>query len=128
MPKKSYPGGFRLALATARALAVQEFGTCRGLKQVELRDSEGFYEMLLGNLEIEIGPDRRGSGCILIAATMRPRLECIWQLHDRDTLKRNYKEEDARKQRIRRKELEDWVSEGGPEPCHKLIDDIWNKR
>ena len=27
MPKKSYPGGFRLTLATARRLAVQEFGT-----------------------------------------------------------------------------------------------------
>ena len=30
MPKKSYPGGFRLTLATARRLAVQEFGTAKG--------------------------------------------------------------------------------------------------
>ena len=27
MAKKEYPGGFRLTLATARRLAVQEFGT-----------------------------------------------------------------------------------------------------
>lgn len=32
MPKKSYPGGFRLTLKTARALAVQEFGTAKGLE------------------------------------------------------------------------------------------------
>ena len=31
MPKKIYPGGFRLTLATARRLAVQEIGraSCR---------------------------------------------------------------------------------------------------
>ena len=29
--KKTYPGGFRLTLATARALVVQEFGTAKGL-------------------------------------------------------------------------------------------------
>lgn len=54
MPKKSYPGGFRLTLKTARALAVQEFGTCKGLKQASWHNSEGFYEMTMGNLEIEI--------------------------------------------------------------------------
>ena len=27
--KKSYPGGFRLTLETARRLAVQEFGTAK---------------------------------------------------------------------------------------------------
>ena len=32
MPKKSYPGGFRLTLATARKLAVREFGTAKGLE------------------------------------------------------------------------------------------------
>ena len=31
--KKTYPGGFWLTLATARKLAVQEFGTAKGLKQ-----------------------------------------------------------------------------------------------
>ena len=30
MAKKEYPGGFRLTLATARRLAVQEFGTAKG--------------------------------------------------------------------------------------------------
>ena len=32
MPKKSYPGDFRLTLKTARALVVQEFGTAKGLE------------------------------------------------------------------------------------------------
>lgn len=33
MPKKSCPGGFRLTLKAAKMLAIQEFGTCKGLKQ-----------------------------------------------------------------------------------------------
>lgn len=32
MSKKTYPGGFRLTLKTAQALAVQEFGTAKGLE------------------------------------------------------------------------------------------------
>ena len=69
--KKEYPGGFRLTLATARKLAVQEFGTAKGLKQGSWHNSEGFYEMTMGNLEIEIHPDMSCSGCIQIDIAMQ---------------------------------------------------------
>jgi len=128
MAKKLYPGGFRLTLATAKKLAVQEFGTAKGLKKPEWVNSEGFYEMTLGNLKIEIHPDMSGSGCIQIDVSMFNGNGHIFQLHDRDTLERYYKEEDVQRRKERREAFEEWVSGGGPEPCHKAIDDFWNGR
>lgn len=72
MAKKSYPGGFRLTLATARRLAVQEFGTAKGL--------EPDYDVM-----------------------------------------------DKYERQEKREALVQWVSGGGPEPCHKLIDEVWEK-
>jgi len=129
MAKKLYPGGFRLTLATARRLAVQEFGTCKGLKQSEWNSSVGFYIMMMGNLEIEIHPDISGSGCIQIDISMiRNGNGYIFQLHDRDTLKRCGAEEEVQRRKERQEAFEAWVSGGGPEPCHKAIDDFWNGR
>ncbi len=128
MDKKYYPGGFRLTLKTARALAVQEFETCKGLKQSDWHNSEGFYMMDMGNLEINIHPDMSGSGCIQIDVSMHGAPGHIYQLHDRDTLNRNYKEEDVQRRKEQREEFECWVSSGGPELCHKAIDDFWNGR
>ena len=54
MPKKSYPGGFRLTLKTARALAVQEFGTAKGLEPDRGTDLEGYFRMQMGNLCVSI--------------------------------------------------------------------------
>jgi len=128
MAKKYYPGGFRLTLAATKKLALQEFGTAKGLKQAERYNSEGFYVMGLGQLEISIHPDMNCSGCIQIDISMDGAPGHIYQLHDQDTLLRNYKEEDVQRRKERREVLEDWVSCGGPEPCHKAIDDFWNGR
>lgn len=53
--------------------------------------------MRFGNLEIEIHPDMKGSGCIQINVSMDGTRGHIRQLHNRDTLSRNYEEEDARR-------------------------------
>ncbi len=128
MAKKLYPGGFRLTLATAKKLAVQEFGTAKGLKKPEWASPEGFYIMDMGNLEINIHQDMSCSGCIQIDVSMFNGNGHIFQLHDRETLERNYKEEDVQRRKERREAFEDWVSGSGPEPCHKAIDDFWNGR
>jgi len=128
MAKKYYPGGFRLTLETAKKLAVQEFGTAKGLKKPDWQLSEGFYEMALKNLKIEIHPDMSCSGCIQIDISMFNGNGHIFQLHDRDTLHRNYKEEDVKRRKERREAFEDWVGTSGPEPCHKAIDDFWGGR
>lgn len=70
--KKPYPGGFRLTLKTARALAVQEFGTAKGLE-----------------------PD--------------------------------YAVMDKYERQEKREALETWVGDIGPDACHKLIDEVWNR-
>lgn len=57
MPKKSYPGGFRLMFATARKLAVREFGTAKGLEPDRSTNLEGFFRMEMGNLVVSIHPD-----------------------------------------------------------------------
>ena len=84
--------------------------------------------MTMGNLEIEIHPDMSCSGCIQITVAMHGAPGHIYQLHDRDTLYRNYKEEDVQRRKEQREAFEEWVSAGGPEPCHKAIDDFWNRR
>ncbi len=56
--KKTYPGGFRLTLATARALVVQEFGTAKGLEPDRGTCLEGFFTMRMGNMGISISPRR----------------------------------------------------------------------
>lgn len=46
--KKQYPGGVKLTAKTARALAIQEFGTARGL--TKSTSFVGVYFMEFGNL------------------------------------------------------------------------------
>ena len=63
MPKKYYPGGFRLTKKTAAALAVRELGTARGLER-EPGMPEGYFHILFGNLEARIFPDASDSSHI----------------------------------------------------------------
>ena len=46
---------------------------------------------------------------------------------DPKTLEPNYEVMDMYERREKREALELWVFDGGPEPCHKLIDEIWNR-
>ena len=66
--KKEYPGGFRLTLATARRLVVQEFGTAKGLEPDRGTCLEGFFTMQMGNMGVSICPDLGMSGCIVVRA------------------------------------------------------------
>ena len=51
MPKKYYPGGFRLTKKTAAALAVRELGTARGL-EAEPGMPEGYFHITFGNMDV----------------------------------------------------------------------------
>ena len=125
--KKSYPGGFRLTLATARKLAVQEFGTAKGLKADEWTGLEGYFLMEMGNLYVSIRPDIKMSGCIEMRVGMcTTGNQCVGYF-DPKTLEPNYEVMDMYERREKREALELWVFDGGPEPCHKLIDEIWNR-
>lgn len=58
--KKEYPGGFRLTLATAKRLAVQEFGTAKGLEKNRGTCLEGFFTMQMGILTLQAIAQRSG--------------------------------------------------------------------
>lgn len=133
MPKKFYPGGFRLTLKTARALAVQEFGTAKGLER-ETGMPEGYYHMMIGNLEVRIHPDASNSsfrsscyGLIQMVVKMNGSPASIEQFFDKDTLEQNFQEEEIDRRAKRHEILVDWVSTNGPEVCHKKVDEIWNR-
>ena len=127
MPKKSYPGGFRLTLATARKLAVQEFGTAKGLGQDPATDLEGLFKMEMGNLHIYIRPDFGMSGCIELAVGMSTAGGGCISYFNRETLETDYDVMDKYERKEKREALEQWVFGAGPEPCHKLIDEVWKE-
>ena len=134
MAKKRYPGGFRLTLKTARALAVQEFGTAKGLER-EPGMPEGYYHMMIGNLEVQIHPDASDSsfrsscyGLIRMAVRMIGNSASIVQFFDKDTLEQNFREEEIDRRAKRHEMLVDWVDTNGPELCHKKVDEIWNRK
>ena len=125
--KKTYPGGFRLTLATARALVVQEFGTAKGLEPDRGTCLEGFFTMRMGNMGISISPDLGMSGCIVVRVGLCTASHTCIGYFNRETLEPDYDVMDKYERKEKREALVQWVSGGGPEPCHKLIDEVWEK-
>lgn len=120
--KKTYPGGFRLTLATARKLAVQEFGTAKGLEPDRATYLEGYFRMELGHLVVSIHPDLGMSGCIeLTAGLCTASRQCVGYFN-RETLEPDYDVMDQYERREKREALARWVSDAGPDACHQQID------
>ena len=124
--KKNYPGGFRLTMAMARRLAVQEFGTAKGLEPNRRTELEGYFTMAMGNLSVSIRPDIGMSGCIELVVGMSTAGGGCISYFNRETLEPDYDVMDKYERKEKREALEQWVFGAGPEPCHKLIDEVWN--
>ena len=122
--RNTYPGGFKLTLKSARAVAMQEFGTARGLQKDDC-GMPGYYTMQLGGLCVKIHPDTYGeTGCIVVSAEMAHGTGQSLKLLDPETLQENF---DALERYIRlskKSQMEDWVNLNGPEFCHKQIDSL----
>lgn len=84
--KKQYPGGVKLTAKTARALAMQEFGTARGL--TKSTPFVGVYFMEFGNLRIEICAD---AACIVVRVVLAHGTGSSVKYFDPDTLQENFK-------------------------------------
>ena len=125
--KKSYPGGFRLTLATARRLAVQEFGTAKGLEPDRGTDLEGYFTMQMGNMVVSISQDLGMSGCIVVRAWLCTGSHTCIGYFNRETLEPDYDVMDKYERQEKREVLEMWVGDIGPDACHKLIDEVWEK-
>ena len=120
--KKDYPGGFRLTLATARRLAIQEFGTAKGLKPDYGTSLDGYFRMELGNLVVSISPDIGMSGCIVVRAGLCTASHTCIGYFNRETLEPAYDVMDKYERREKREALEMWVADIGPDACHAMID------
>lgn len=120
-------GGFRLTLATARRLAVQEFGTAKGLEPDRRTELEGYFTMAMGNLSVSIRPDIGMSECIELVVGMSTAGGGCISYFNRETLEPDYNVMDKYERKEKRVALEQWVFGAGPEPCHKLIDEVWSR-
>lgn len=84
--KEQYPGGVKLTAKTARTLAMQEFGTARGL--TKSTSFVGVYFMEFGNLRIEICAD---TACIAVRVVLAHGTGSSVKYFDPDTLQENFK-------------------------------------
>ena len=82
----------------------------------------------MGNLCVSIQPDIGMSGCIVVYAGLPTASHTCVGYFNRETLEPDYDTMDKYERQEKREALEQWVFGGGPEPCHKLIDQIWDKR
>ena len=130
MPKKYYPGGFRLTKKTAAALAVRELGTARGL-EAEPGMPEGYFHITFGNLDVRIFPDASDSSHRSSARLIQMRIdlnggpERIVQFFWPDTLEPCATAEDIYRRARSRDLLEGWIEREGVEKCHAEIDRLW---
>lgn len=123
-----YPGGFLLTKKKAEALAVQEFGTARGLEQ-ESGMGKGFFLMRIGKLKVRIMPDVVfDSGRIKMKIDMRDASDSLCKFFDRDTLEEDFDLAQRFRRRRERENLRDWVDNSGAEWCHGEIDRIAERR
>lgn len=84
--KEQHPGGVKLTAKTARTLAMQEFGTTRGL--TKSTSFVGAYFMEFGNLRIEICAD---AACIAVRVVLAHGTGSSVKYFDPDTLQENFK-------------------------------------
>lgn len=123
--KSPLRGGVKLTLKKARELALQEFGTAKGIQREE-NAMPDYYIMRLGNMRVRIAPDTYGgTGCILIEVCLNGYGRAF-QLHDPETLQEDFKAEEDRLRKNRREALQDWVSTNGVEACREEVEKIWN--
>lgn len=84
--KEQQHGGVKLTAKTARTLAMQEFGTARGL--TKSTSFVGAYFMEFGNLRIEICAD---AACIAVRVVLANGTGSSVKYFDPDTLQENFK-------------------------------------
>lgn len=124
-PKSPLRGGVKLTLKKARELALQEFGTAKGIQREE-NALPDYYIMRLGNMRVRIAPDTYGgTGCILVEVCLNGYGRAF-QLHDPETLQEDFEAEEERLRKERREALQDWVSANGIEACRAEVEKIWN--
>ena len=127
MKKKDYPGGVKLTLKTARAVAVQEFGTEKGLEKEEIA-MPGYFKMRLGSLFVRIHPDTyNDSGCIVVTAELACATGTSVKYLNPESLQDDFAALERHCERDQRDRLKDWVTTNGPEYCCEEVKRVWER-
>ena len=88
--KKQYPGGVKLTLKKARAVAIQEFGTAKGLAKEEPAPF-GYFTMEIGNLYVRIHRTQYGRNRVHCGFRGNgPRNRASLKFLDPETLQDNF--------------------------------------
>lgn len=125
--KNSYPGGVKLTATKARAVAMQEFGTAKGLTKEETA-MPGYFKMRLGNLFIRIHPDTYdGTGCIVVSAELAFATGQTLKFLNPDTLQDDYNALERYCKRAQRDDLKDWMLTNGADYCCEEVKRIWER-
>ena len=125
--KKDYPGGVKLTATKARAVAMQEFGTAKGLTKEETA-MPGYFKMKLGSLFIRIHPDTYdGTGCIVVSAELAFATGQTLKFLNPDTLQDDYNALERHCKRAQRDDLKDWVLTNGADYCCEEVKRIWER-
>ena len=103
--KEQQHGGVKLTAKTARTLAMQEFGTARGL--TKSTSFVGVYFMEFGNLRIEICAD---TACIAVRVVLANGTGSSVKYFDPDTLQENFKAIDKHREDEDRAIISNWVT------------------
>lgn len=107
--KKRYPGDVKLTATKARAVAMQEFGTAKGLTKEEIA-MPGYFKMKLGNLFIRIHPDTYdGTGCIVVSSELGDGTGTSRKFLNPDTMQDDFDALERHCKRAQRDNLKDWV-------------------
>ena len=120
--KEQHPGGVKLTAKTARTLAMQEFGTTRGL--TKSTSFVGAYFMEFRNLRIEICAD---VACIAVRVVLAHGTGSSVKYFDPDNLQENFKAIEKHREDEDRAIISDWVNLNGPESCRKQVEAIWKQ-
>ena len=120
--KEQQHGGVKLTAKTARTLAMQEFGTARGL--TKSTSFVGAYFMEFGNLRIEICAD---AACIAVRVVLAHGTGSSVKYFDPDNLQENFKAIEKHREDEDRAIISDWVNLNGPEYCRKQVEAIWKQ-
>lgn len=125
--KKEYPGGVKLTLKKARAVAIQEFGMAKDLTKEEPAPF-GYFVMEIGNLCVRIHPDTYGeTGCIVVSSELAFATGRTVKFLDPETLQDNFDELERYCKHAQRDDLKDWVLTNGPEYCCDQVNRIWER-
>lgn len=123
--KAQHRDDVRLTKKTARAVAMQEFGTAKGLER-DTTVPGGGYLLRLGGLCVRIAPKLfEGAAYIVISAELARGTGESVRYFDPETLRERPDVQRRFAEALRAELFREWVCTNGPEVCCDRVERVW---